>query len=303
MAAEPETGLDRWLPVSPEPVLAFAKLTIKEATRRRLLLAVVLLTVVVIGVTGWGFSTLWNATGPGGAPLGVVEVRLIAAGVLIPIVFLFEGVLALMAVLVAAPSISGDVETNLALALLARPVRRSEMVLGKWLGLAALIVGYSVAAGVLELAVVDWATGYIPPDPFSLVLYVALVGLALLTITMLLSTRLAGMTAGIIPLIGYFMAFVGGALGGVGSAIGNQELITAGVISKLVLPTFGLWQGAVYAIEPATVVAGYRAAGAVAAANPFGATDPPPASFLVWTAFWFVAVLALTLWSFRHREI
>jgi ABC-type transport system involved in multi-copper enzyme maturation permease subunit len=286
------------------PVLTFARLTIREASRRRLLIAVLLLTLVVIGATGWGFAQLRYSNGPGGGPqVGEVELRLIASQVLIVVVFLFAAVLALMAVLVAAPSISGDVESNLALALLARPVRRSELVLGKWLGLAALVVSYSAGAGVLELVVVDAVTGYVPPQPVALVLYVAGVGLVLLTVALLLSTRLAGMTAGIIPLVAYFMAWVGGILGGIGQVIDNQGLIVTGLVSRLLLPTDGLWRGAVYAMEPASVVAALSAAGPVNAASPFSATQSPAPAFLAWTVLWFAAMIGLTLWSFRTREI
>jgi ABC-2 type transport system permease protein len=286
------------------PLLTFAKLTIWEASRRKLLIAVVLLTLVVIGVTGWVFTQLRYANGPGGGTLvGEVQLRLLASQLLIFVVFLFAGVLSLMSVLVAAPSISGDVESNLVLAMMARPVRRSELVLGKWLGLAALVVMYATGAGVLELIVVDWATGYVPPQPVQLILYVAALGLVLVTLTLLLSTRLAGMTAAIIPLIAYFMAWVGGILGGVGHAIGNQALTVTGVISQLLLPTDGLWRGAIYAMEPAAVVASLRAAGAVAAGNPFGATDGPAPAFLGWTVLWFALMVGLTLWSFQRREI
>jgi ABC-type transport system involved in multi-copper enzyme maturation permease subunit len=285
------------------PLLTFAKLTVWEASRRRLLLAVVVLTLVVIAATGWGFSQLRHASGPGGRGLSDLEIRLIASQVLIVVVFLFAAVLALMSVLVAAPSISGDVESNLALAMLARPIRRSELVLGKWLGLASLVVVYSVGSGLLELLVVNTVTGYVPPRPVELIVYVAGVGLALLTVALLLSTRLAGMTAGIIPLAAYFMAWVGGILGGIGVAINNDGLIAAGVVSRLVLPTDGLWRGAVYAMEPASVVAGLRAAGVAVAANPFSAADGPAPAFLAWTVVWFAGMIALTLWSFRTREI
>jgi ABC-type transport system involved in multi-copper enzyme maturation permease subunit len=287
----------------PAPVLTFAKLTIWEAARRKLLIAVVILTVVVIGVTGWGLTQLHSSHRPGEPPMGEVELRLLASQMLIFIVFLFAAVLALMSVLVGAPSVSGDVESNLVLAMLARPVRRSEYLLGKWLGLATLVVLYSAGAGALELMVVDAVTGYLPPSPAGLIGYVAALGLVLLTLALLLSTRLAGMTAAIIPLIGYFMAWVGGILGGLGAAIGNQGLVTTGVVTRLVLPTDGLWRAAVYAMEPATVIAGLRATGTAAAANPFSATDPPAPAFLAWTVVWFVVVIGLTLWSFGHREV
>jgi ABC-type transport system involved in multi-copper enzyme maturation permease subunit len=285
------------------PVLTFAKLTIWEASRRKLLLAVVILTLVIIVATTWGFSKLWDATGRNGQPVGEVQVRLIASQILILVVFMFAAVLALMAVLVAAPSISGDVESNLALALLARPVRRSEMALGKWLGLAVLLVLYAAGAGTLELIGVRLVTGYVPPQPVQLIAYTAGVGLILLTLTLLLSTRMAGMTAGIIPLVCYFMAWIGGIVGGIGQALDNSALTMTGLFSKLLLPTDGLWRGAVYAMEPATVVAATRAAGPAAAANPFSASDAPAPAFLAWAFCWLLLIVALTLWSFRRREI
>src|SRR5215470_16208111 len=165
----------------PAPILTFARLTIWEAARRKLLIAVVPLTLVVIGATGWVFHELRYANGPGGGPeLSEVELLLLASQVLIFVVFLFAAVLALMSVLVSAPSISGDLESNLVLAMLARPVRRSELVLGKWLGLAVLVVLYAGGAGVLELIVVDATTGYLPPSPAALIGYVAGLGLVLL---------------------------------------------------------------------------------------------------------------------------
>jgi ABC-type transport system involved in multi-copper enzyme maturation permease subunit len=182
-------------------------------------------------------------------------------------------------------------------------VRRSELVLGKWLGLAALVVLYAVGAGVLELIVVDVTTGYLPPSPIGLIAYVAALGLVLQTLALLLSTRLAGMTAAIIPLIAYFIAWVGGIMGGIGTAIDNQALITTGVVSRLLLPTDGLWRGAVYAMEPASVVTTVRTAGRLAAGNPFSATDPPPPAFLLWTVVWFALVIGLSLWSFQRREL
>ena len=288
----------------PAPVLTFAKLTIWEASRRKLLIAVALLTLVVIGATGWVFHELRYANGPGGGPeLSEVELLLLASQVLIFVVFLFAAVLALMSVLVSAPSISGDVESNLVLAMLARPVRRSELVLGKWLGLSALVVLYAAGSGLLELLVVNLTTGYTPPAPVELIVYVAGLGIVLLTLALLLSTRLAGMTAAIIPLVGYFMAWVAGILGGIGQVIGNDGLTLTGVISRLLLPTDGLWRGAVYAMEPATEVAILRSAGSAGAGNPFGATDGPAPAFLAWTAVWFVLMIALTLWSFRRREL
>ena len=283
--------------------LTFARLTIWEASRRKLLLALVALTLLIIVGTTFLFSRLWTITDRSGVPPTAVEVRLITSQILILITFMFAAVLALSSVMVAAPSLASDVESGLVLALLSRPVRRADLVLGKWLGLAFLVVLYAAGSGLLELIGVDLVTGYVPPHPVQLVAYVAAEGVVLLTLALLLSTRLPGMTGGIIGLVAYFVAWVGGILGGVGQALGNDVLRHTGTVISLLVPTDQLWRGAVYSMEPATVLATAQAAGRAVAANPFLVAQPPPFAYLAWTVLWIVGVLALTLWSFRSREV
>src|SRR5438046_8212067 len=183
------------------PVLVIARLTVQEASRRKLLLALVILTLIVVGISAWGFYKITTVTGPNGKPPSHEEVIIVSSQLLIFVTFVYSGVLALSAAVVAGPLISAEVESGLLLSILARPVRRSEIVIGKWLGLATLVAIYAAFAGSLELAAVDWATGYMPPHPVELLVYVAAEGLVLLSLGLLLSTRLSGITAGVIALV------------------------------------------------------------------------------------------------------
>ena len=285
------------------PILVIARLTVQEASRRRLLLALVILTLIVAGFSAWGFHKITTVNGPGGSPLPPVQVALITSQLLIVVTFMYSGVLALSAAVVAGPLISSEVETGLLLSMLARPVRRSEVVIGKWLGLAVLVALYAAGSAFLELAAVDWATGYLPPHPVQLVLFVGSEGLVLLSLGLLLSTRLSGITGGVIALVAWLMAWIGGVVGDIGLSLQNQAVENVGVISHLILPSDGLWRGAIYAMEPDAFLATLRAAGTVARANPFAAIDPPPTSYLLWVLVWFGLMLALSVWSFRTREI
>jgi ABC-type transport system involved in multi-copper enzyme maturation permease subunit len=284
-------------------ILTFAKLTVWEASRRKLLIALVTLTVIIIAGTTFLMSRLWTIPADHGRPPSEVEVRLIASQLLVVITFMFAAVLALSSVMVAAPSISADVESGLALSMLSRPVRRADLVIGKWLGLAVLVVIYAGGAGVLELIGVDLTTGYVPPHPIPLLAYVAGMGIILLTLALFMSTRLSGMTGGIIGLAAYFIAWVGGILGGVGMALNNDSLRHSGTVISLLVPTDQLWRGAVYSMEPASILATARAAGRALAGNPFLVTEPPAYAFLAWTVIWVLGLLALTIWSFRVREV
>ena len=285
------------------PVLVIARLTVQEASRRRLLAALVVLTLIVVGFSAWGFNKITTVTNGNGQPLGTDQVQLITSQLLIVVTFMYSGVLALSAAVVAGPLISSEVESGLLLSMLARPVRRSEVVIGKWLGLAVLVALYAGGSAFLEMAAVDWATGYVPPHPVQLTVYVGAEGLVLLSLGLLLSTRLSGITGGVIALVAWLMGWIAGVVGDIGAALQNQPVQDIGIVSRLLLPTDGLWRGAVYAMEPDAVLVALRAAGTVARANPFTAVDPPPVAFLAWVVVWFALVLGLAIWSFRTREI
>ena len=285
------------------PVLVIARLTVQEASRRRLLAALVILTLIVVGFSAWGFQKITTVSGENGQPLQQDQVQLITSQLLIVITFMYSGVLALSAAVVAGPLISSEVESGMLLSMLARPVRRSEIVIGKWLGLAILVAIYAGGSAFLEMAAVDWATGYVPPHPIELTVYVGAEGLVLLSLGLVLSTRLSGITGGVIALVAWLMGWIGGVVGDIGTGLQNQAVEDIGIVSRLILPTDGLWRGAVYAMEPDAVIAALRAAGTIGRANPFTAVDPPPTAFLLWVFVWFSLMLALAIWSFRTREI
>src|SRR5690242_21882960 len=285
------------------PFLVVARLTVQESSRRRLLLALLVLTLIVVGFSAWGFNKITTVTNSQGQTLPPEQVALLSSQLLIVIVFMFSGVLALSAAVVAGPLISSEVESGLLLSMLARPVRRSEVVIGKWLGLAVLVAIYAALAGSLELAAVDWATGYLPPHPVDLIVFVAAEGLVLLSLGMLLSTRLSGITAGVIALVAWLIAWIAGVVGDIGTGLQNPALQNVGVVSHLLLPSDGLWRGAIYAMEPDTLITAMKALGTAGRANPFAASDPPPTEFLLWVVVWFAIALALSIASFRTREI
>ena len=281
--------------------LVIARLVIREAARRRLLLALLLLTLIVIALTGWGFSRIPTIT-QRGAPLPDLQVKVISSQFLIVTMFMFSFVLAMAAVFIAAPQISGEVESGTALAVLSRPIARAEYVGGKWLGLAALVAVYAGGAGAIELGVVNAVVGYLPPEPLAFVAFVIAEGLVIMTFALLLSTRLSGMVGGVIALVLFALGWIGGIVGGIGTAFDNAGITHVGTATKLILPTDGLWRGAVYALEPQTLIATGGQAGPAAAANPFYAATAAPLSFELYVVGWIAVVLGLAILSFHARE-
>src|SRR5256885_10443215 len=150
---------------------------------------------------------------------------------------------------------------------------------------------------------IDWASGLMPANPGKLLVYFSAYGLVLLSLGLLWWTRLSGITAGVIALVAWLVAWIAGVVGDIGTGLQNEALENVGVVSHLLLPSDGLWRGAIYAMEPDTFIAAMRALGTAGRANPFAATDPPSASFLAWVVVWFAIALTLSILSFRRREI
>ena len=193
-------------------------------------------------------------------------------------------------------------ESGVALSILARPVSRYQVVMGKWLGFAALIVVYVGVSTALELFAVNLTTGYVPPGPAPLALYLMGEGVVVMSLALLLSTMLSGMTAGVIALVLFFLSWIGGIAGAIGQVFGNAAITNAGTVSQLLLPTDALWRGSVYELEPVL----YRdvlGATTERAGNPFFVQSPPSTAFLVWSACWVALIVGFAVWRFRRREV
>lgn len=287
-------------------ILTIARLTLREASRRRLLLAIAVLTLVVAILSAWAFHRLLQF--PCGSDINLkvcsaANLKLIAATLLILLMFMFSFVLALGAAFLGAPSIATDLESGIVLAMLPRPIRRSDVVIGKWLGLSTLITLYATISCGLEFVILKVAVGYVPPHPILAIAFLVAEAVALLTLTLLGSTRLPAMTCGIIVLVLFGMTWMGGVAGAVGAAFNSRAVQNVGTVSSLILPTDGLWRAAVYDLQPAAIKVVEAAAGRESSGNPFFVNSAPPTAYLIWAFCWIATLLALATWSFKRREL
>ncbi|HYN69241.1 MAG TPA: ABC transporter permease subunit [Candidatus Eisenbacteria bacterium] len=281
-------------------MITIARVTIGEAARRRVLWVLVVLAVVAVTATGWGVERLVSLARESG--VDELQLKLGVSQILIFIAFQFGFVLAMTAAFLGSPAIAGDLESGIALALLARPLRRSSYLLGRWLGLAVVILVYSMASGLLAIGVVGLVSGYSPPNPLVPVLYLAAQALVMLSLTVFLSTHLSPIAGGAVAVVAYGMAWMAGVLGHIGVALGAQGLAFISDVGRAILPTDGLWQGVIYGLEPAIVLAA-AANQPGAQGNPFFASEPPPPTFLAWTVVWVAIVLGLAILQLRRREL
>ncbi|HEV2952687.1 MAG TPA: ABC transporter permease subunit [Candidatus Dormibacteraeota bacterium] len=281
-------------------VWTIARLTFRETIRRRLLLALIGMTVLVMSLTAFGFYKLVTV-GDNGNPMPVSEARLVTYPILILVGFMFSGVVALTAIMASAFSVSGDIDSGIMLAMLPRPLRRAEILLGKWLGLSLIMIAYTSATALIEVSIAQAITGFQTPHPFWLAAYMSGEGVVLVSLALLFSTRLPGLAGGIVGVVLFLMAWLGGVVGTIGQALNNSAVSQIGDISRVILPTDGLWRGGVYSLEPSTVIS--QGVGRGLQGNPFFAPSPPNSAYLLWVAIWVITITSLAAWSLSRRQI
>lgn len=283
-------------------MITIALLTLREAARRRILAVLLLLTLATVALTGWGVERLATLAREGG--VNELQIRIGVSQVLILVAFMFSFVLAMTAAFLGAPAIAGDIESGVAQSILARPIRRADLLIGRWLGLSIVVGGYAIGAGLLEIAVVGAVTGHTPPEPFLAVGFLAGQSIVVLSLAVLLSTRLPSIAGGAICVVMFGLAWMAGVFAGIGQLFDVGALVSVARASRWIFPTDGLWRGVVFGLEPPLVVFGAgAAAGSRAEANPFFASTPPPAGFVIWSVVWIAIVLAIAAWSLERREV
>jgi ABC-type transport system involved in multi-copper enzyme maturation permease subunit len=279
------------------PTFVVARLTVREAVRRWTVAACTAIALFLVGLSAWGFDRLSHSHSITSGEVGVAVPQS-----LILFMFMFSFVVALSASSMAAPAVSADIDSGVLYSIVTRPVRRSEILLGKWAGLTAVLLAYSAVVSGLEMAVVDWVSGFLPPNPAAVWAYLFCEGALLLTVALLLSTRLSAIASGVISIAVFGTAWLAGVVGTLGATFNISELKTVGQVARYILPTDGLWRGAIYYLEPQSLV-DRALAEAADRGNPFSAQAPPSWAYLVWVAIWFLAVLGAALFSFQRREL
>jgi ABC-type transport system involved in multi-copper enzyme maturation permease subunit len=278
-------------------VFTIAALTLRETSRRKVLRALLALTVILLALSAWGFSRI-NAEF-GGLTTG--ESRLVASMVLNLVMFGLSLIAALGTAFLAGPTLAGEMESGIALAVLARPIRRSTVLLGKWLGLVTFGSGFVSVAGLTQLVIVRVTLGYWPPNPVAGLALLAAQATVLLTLGLLLSTAISPMASGIVA-VGLFGAtWIAGVVGGVGKALGNEGVAGVGTVSKMLLPTDGLWRGAMNAFQHPAVLT--EADLELAGGHPLLGDSPLTITYLIWAAVWIALILGLAQVAFRRRDL
>jgi ABC-type transport system involved in multi-copper enzyme maturation permease subunit len=281
--------------------LRIARLTFKEAMSHRLVPAglVVSLVYLVLFAVAYNFAQERGAqaiTGQRSRVLvGIGMASLTLSGLYI--VNLLAGFLALF---VSVGAISSELDSGTLHALLARPMRRSQFILGRWLAYAVLISIYVVVMTTLVLLIAAVFGEYQAPDPGRAMGLMILGALFLLTLGLLGSTFLPTLTNGAIAFTLFGLGWLSGVIEVLGELQKNESLLNLGASIAIFIPSDALWRSASYFVQSAGILA---ASSALGAAMPILANAPPTPFLVVWGAVYPLILLGSATLVFVRRDI
>lgn len=290
-------------------VLQIARFTLQEAVSRRLILAGVLISLGYIGLFALGFHFAYDrsiettTSVESRLTLGVAFATLTLFGV-----YVVNYLASFLALFLSVAAVSGEVDSGTLHAVLARPLRRSEFVIGRWLGYAVMIAVYILAMTGLVLLVARLIAGYEVPDPLPAVLLMLLEGVLLLTLSLFGSTLMPTLANGIVVFTLLGLAWLAGIIEFVGrllaqapnTATGGDAMLNIGTAVSLILPSDALWRGASYYLESPSMLA---ALGATRGGIPFFSVTPPATALIMWSLGYVVVVLGGAVLAFRKRDL
>jgi ABC-type transport system involved in multi-copper enzyme maturation permease subunit len=201
----------------------------------------------------------------------------------------------MISIFASVDTISGEIASHTIQTIVTKPVRRWQIVLGKWLGYAAMISLYlTLLSGGIFLIVLLLAD-YTPsnvPQAMGLLILEALV---LISLALLGGTRFSTLTNGVALFMLYGLAFIGAWVEQIGTLLQSDAAVNIGIISSLVLPVEALWRRSSYMLQPPLM--------RELPTGPFMTLSLPSTAMIVYAGGYALVMLALAMWAFGRRDL
>ena len=274
------------------------RLTFLESVRRRIALAAFVLGILFLILFGFGFhfaykSTLQANNTPGGMMIRNQVFNFLSTAGLYAVNFLTIA----MGALVSADTLAGEISSGTIQTIAAKPLRRSDVVLGKWLGFAALLAIYLLlmTGGVALIVMVE--SGYKLRHFAAGIGLMYMESILIMSVSLACSSTFSALATGGIVFGLYGLGFIGGWVEQIGSVLRNQTAVHLGILSSLLIPTEALWKRASYEMSSPII----RSLGI--AAGPFASVSVPSPLMIFYAAAYTVAMVFIATRIFSKRDL
>ncbi|MCB8944615.1 MAG: ABC transporter permease subunit [Ardenticatenaceae bacterium] len=273
--------------------LNIAYLTFRETQRRRILWVALAMGIGFLIVFALGFHYVYKDVSS--SRMRQDEIDMVAGFLLMAGLYATNFLIIVMSVLTSVTTISGEIDSHTVESLVTKPIRRWELVLGKWLGYALLLLAYIfLLAGGIVL-IVYLLSGITVTNPLPGIGLMVMQGMVVLSVSLLGGTRLSTLANGVLAFMLYGVAFLGSWVEQIGAFLKNETAVNIGIITSLIMPSEVLWRKAASLFLPQFVNSPF--------AGPFTISSQPSPLMLWYAVFYAIVLLLLALWSFSARDL
>jgi Cu-processing system permease protein len=281
-------------------IWVLAGMTFREAVRRRialtgLILGILFLIVFSVGSHMISIEIARETTAEGGAAYRNVMRTEMSNFLLMAGLYAVTFLSVAMGALLGADTLAGEINSGSIQTIVTKPVRRSDVVFGKWLGFAALLGLYAVLMSGGVVLIVFFQSDYLPRNLLAGLSLIYLESLLVMTISLAGSSAMPALATGGMVFGLYGLAFLGGWIEQIGSLANIPAAVKIGIVTSLVVPTEALWRRAAYEMQtPLASTLGL---------SPFGAFSVPSLLMVLYAILYLVIVFAIAVSTFNHRDI
>ena len=280
--------------------LVVARYALRESVRRRVIVVVLLLTAGFLALYWLGAQAAFDEVerfGEGGSEL---DEQVLTGSTLFGLAMfttLFLG--AVLAAFLTLSSVGGDAERGLLQPLVVRPVGRTSLLLGRFLGAAAVCAVY-VAGVYLAAMLITAATGGWWPDRIVTPGLGLVVGVLVIAALSLLGSVFLSSTANGIAVFMLFGAgLAAGLLGQIGDALAVETLEDVATATSWLLPFEALYQAGLDALTED--VGGVT--GVIVQLGPFGGAREAGPLLWLWSLAYLAIVGLAARAAFARRDL
>jgi ABC-type transport system involved in multi-copper enzyme maturation permease subunit len=278
-----------------QSTFTIARLTFREAARRWILWVALLLGVLFLVIYGIGFNEIQKDINRQAGAQTLIEFTEIYNFLLMAGLYAVNFLTIMMAVLTSVDTLSGEITSGTIHTLVSKPMRRWEVVAGKFIGYAVMLLLYLLlmAGGVITL--VYLLSGYTPPNMLKGVLLMAFNALLLLSVSLAGGAVLSTLANGVMVFGMFGIAFIGGWIEQFGAFLQNQTAVNIGVIASLLIPSEALWRRAAFEMQSPLV--------ASLGVSPFTSNSVPSPLMIVYAGLYLIAALGVAVRRFGRRDL
>ena len=275
-------------------LIAIVRLTLLEALRRRVFTAALIAGGAFLCLYGIGLHFIVREQ-LSSATMTLIERRVTLNMLTLAGLFASNFLMIMMAVLLPVDTLSGEIASGVLQTVASRPIRRRDIVLGKWVGHWIVMTAYVALLMGGVLGITAALTHFTPPRVERGIPLMLLEGTVLLTLSIAGGARLSTVTNGILAFGLFGLAFIGNLVEQIGTMADNAAAQQVGTIASLVMPSESLWQLAASQMQPAIL----RDLGD----TPFSPVSVPSVAMVWWAVGYIIVVLTLGVRWFRKRPL